>query len=332
MMGNSLNNWKRTWAIWSAFQGRKVVLPYFPARLWVETTSHCNLRCPLCPNRDLPAKNRGFLSFELFESVVDQAAGRVRDFYLFHRGEPLLHPRLPEMVAYAENRGIATRLHTNATLLTPALGERLLDSGLSLLSFSLDGSDEETYERQRPPARFLETLRGIEQFLILKRRRKPNKITTVLQMMEIPEGRRDPDREKFTRRLRALGLDRVVWRRPHNWGGLVAPAGSGTPPRPSPLNRCTFPWYALVVYWDGTVGPCPQDFRGTMIVGRLPDRKLTEIWNGPEMTAIRRRLAQKNYGDLPVCAQCDRPRRPQLAGVPLEYAWTFLRDQFQRRK
>jgi radical SAM protein with 4Fe4S-binding SPASM domain len=319
-------NLGRLWAMGSAFRNRKTVLPYFPSRLWIEVTSHCNLRCPLCPNRDLPPEKKGFLDFDLFKEAVDQSAGRVHDLYLFHRGEPLLHPRLAEMIAYAEHRGIPSRIHTNATLLTASLAGKLLDSGLRWLSFSFDGYDATTYERNRPPARFTDTLSRIERFLILKKGRKLHRMTTVLQIMGLPAGTKDPRLSELTRRLKSLGLDRVVYRRPHNWGGLISPSSTSfrTPPR---LGCCTFPWYALVIYWDGTVGPCPQDFQGEMILGKVGEQNLTEIWNGPAMKQLRQLLARKAYQGLKVCAVCDRPRRPQIAGVPLEYARTFLRDK-----
>lgn len=330
MPPTSFSHLKRLWAIGTAFRGRRTTLPYFPSRLWVEATSHCNLRCPLCPNRDLPPQQRGFMSFDLFRKIIEQAAGQIHDLYLFHRGEPLLHPQLPEMIAHARQQGIPARVHTNATLLTPSLGARLLEAGPALVSFSFDGPDEETYNRQRPPASFGETLSRIEQFLLLKTKEKPPKMTTVLQVMapalKAPASRGDPTLRTLATRLKKLGLDRLVVRRPHNWGGLVKAEASA--PRPHrPETCCTFPWYALVVYWDGSVGPCPQDFQGRMVMGQADRQSLLEIWNGPELVALRKRLARKDYRDLTVCSRCDRPRRRQLAGVPLEYAWRFFRDQ-----
>ena len=138
---SKIKDLKRVLAIGASFLRGKTLLSYFPSRLWIEVTSHCNLRCPLCPNQGLPGKKKGFMAWELFQKIVDQAAGQVHDIYLFHRGEPLLHPRLPEMIDYAEHRGIPTRIHTNATLLTESLSRRLLSSRLRMISFSFDGYD-----------------------------------------------------------------------------------------------------------------------------------------------------------------------------------------------
>jgi hypothetical protein len=64
-----------------------------------------------------------------------------------------------------------------------------------------------------------------------------------------------------------------------------------------------------------------------MVVGRADRRSLEEIWNGPELTSLRLQIARHAYTGLPVCSRCDRPRRRQLGGMPLEYAWRFFRDQ-----
>jgi hypothetical protein len=64
-----------------------------------------------------------------------------------------------------------------------------------------------------------------------------------------------------------------------------------------------------------------------MVVGRADRQSLVEIWNGPELTSLRLQIVRQAYTELPVCSLCDRPRRRQVAGVPLEYAWRFFRDQ-----
>jgi radical SAM protein with 4Fe4S-binding SPASM domain len=311
-----------------AFRQKALRLSYFPSRIWVELTDHCNLRCPRCPNKDLPKDEKGFMSFSLFQDLMQQCRGRVDDIYLFHRGESLLHPEAPEMIAYAQKLGISCRLHTNATLLTPTLSRKLIQSGLKVLSFSFDGYQPAEYEAERFPARFEGTLARIKDFLILKKEAGSSRPVTVLQMMRTKPPKSDTEWRDFLGSLTSLGLDRVVFRRPHNWGGALpsSPEGDkGTNQRP--LGVCTFPWYALVVYWDGRVGPCPQDFFARIVVGDLNRNRLEEIWNGPSLVELRKRIGRLEYTALTPCRDCDRPRRRQWAGVPTEYLTTFLQDR-----
>src|SRR5690606_11525745 len=64
-------------------------------------------------------------------------------------GEPMMHPRFFDMIAYAAGRGIQVSVNTNMTLLTPARAERLVRSSLTWLHASIDGATPETYERIR---------------------------------------------------------------------------------------------------------------------------------------------------------------------------------------
>ena len=46
---------------------------YLPIKLWIETTSRCNLECRLCANKDLPLNQKGDLGFELYKKIIDEA-------------------------------------------------------------------------------------------------------------------------------------------------------------------------------------------------------------------------------------------------------------------
>jgi radical SAM protein with 4Fe4S-binding SPASM domain len=58
------------------------------------------------------------------------------------------------MIEYASARGVRMGFNTNATLLTRAKAERLVDGGLSWLCVSLDGATAATYEGVRDGASF----------------------------------------------------------------------------------------------------------------------------------------------------------------------------------
>ena len=101
-------------AAWHYLRGHEV-LPYLPIRLWVEPTSYCNLRCVMCPQSFPRAHAKGYMDWDLFRKIIDEAAEFVYDINLHHTGESTLHKRLPDMIAYARQAGIYTRLHSNGT-------------------------------------------------------------------------------------------------------------------------------------------------------------------------------------------------------------------------
>ena len=81
------------------FKTKAVAVPAMPLRLWIESSLICNLRCVMCPNKDLLGAQKGVMSIELFKKIIDEAKGFVSDVYLHHRGEPLINQQLGAMIA-----------------------------------------------------------------------------------------------------------------------------------------------------------------------------------------------------------------------------------------
>ncbi|GAI85757.1 unnamed protein product, partial [marine sediment metagenome] len=218
-----------------------------PVRLWVEITSRCNLKCRLCVNKDIPPSLKGDMDFDLYKKIINEAAGNVYDINLFHRGEPLLHPKLIPIISYAKSRGIKTRIHTNATLLNPELSKKIILSGLDLISFSFDGYTKETYEKNRIGASYEKSLNNIIDFLRIKKELKSKKPFTIIQVMEFDDKLSSKEimeqKKKFLKRFSNLPLDKLVTRHPHNWGGFLKLKELGKNYEENKRTiSCTFPW------------------------------------------------------------------------------------------
>jgi MoaA/NifB/PqqE/SkfB family radical SAM enzyme len=288
--------------------------PAPPFRLWVDVTSRCNLACPACPQPSLEPGQRRRLDDAVLDSLCRQI-GRglgVAEVNLFHRGEPLLHPELGLWARRFRAAGAWVRLHTNATLLTPGRAAALALARPRVVTLSIDTLHAADYARARPGAGLDQALAGAER--LLAARRLAGGGEPAVQLLLMGPQRRDPDSRRRLKRLRELGLDRVVHRRPHNWAGACGPAAGGGRPA-----ACTFPWYGLAVLSDGRVTPCPQDFFGELTLGRADRQGLAEIWHGPAARDLRAAHAAGELAAHPLCAACDRPRRPRLLGLPVEH-------------
>jgi radical SAM protein with 4Fe4S-binding SPASM domain len=245
--------------------------------------------------------------------------------YLHHRGEPLLNPAIFDMIACAREAGLRTRFHSNGTLLDEARARRLLDAGPDLVSFSVDGFAKEAYERIRVGARFETTVENIVRLVERRRSLGRDRPYVIVERIRFRQG--DPpelaeDVRTLTRRFLEAGVDEVIAKEEYTWAEEDAPELEG------PLRQavCTFPWYSMVICWDGTVTPCPQDFRAHIVMGNAAQTPLREIWNGPAYRDLRRCLAT-DLQSLALCHKCDRLRRKTVGGVPLQYMLTFLTDQ-----
>jgi radical SAM protein with 4Fe4S-binding SPASM domain len=319
---SSIRYYRRLLQVFSNYKRKKTVLPYLPVRLWVETTSICNLRCVMCPNKDLKKEEKGFMDPALFRKIIDEARGFILDANLIHRGEGLLHPDFPSLAEYAHAAGIRTKFHTNATLLDEDMSRRLIGAGLDQISFSFDGYDKKTYESIRINADFDKTLRNIVRFLEIKKEMRSRKPYAVFELINFPDLHKDEGdrrRKEFLKKFRGLPLDRLEVKEMHNWAGELGQA------RPKKKYvPCTFLWQALVIFWDGSVLPCTQDFHGYYTLGNVREETLTRIWNNEKMVQLREKVLRRDIANLETCSQCDRLWRDQLLGVPKEYLWKFL--------
>lgn len=286
----------------------------------------------MCPNATLP-KRIGYLSWDLFVRVADQVASFAYDVYLYLGGESLLHPDLARMIRYLDERSVKTILHTNAALLDEQKAAELLDAGLDILSFSLDGYTPEAYERIRRGACYSSVIENIRRCLALKKEQGYS-THMVIQSISV-EGQVEPEvRKAFRRQFDGLPVDEFVDIPAHNWGGKVAAANRS---RPHPRGRyvpCARPWCTLCVLWDGTIVPCCADFTGQYALGDANHESIIDVWNGERMRNLRRTLADGRYREIELCRDCDVLWRRHVFGLPtslLGPTTHVLRDLMGRR-
>jgi MoaA/NifB/PqqE/SkfB family radical SAM enzyme len=135
-----------------------VNLPQF---VQIEPVGQCNLACRMCPVTFREEKPPAFMSYDAYCRLIDQFA-TLKELHLQGLGEPLLHPRFFDMVAYAAQRGIEVSTNSNLTALSERRAEACVRSGLARLHVSLDAADARIYEYIRVGARFGKVLRNLD--------------------------------------------------------------------------------------------------------------------------------------------------------------------------
>jgi radical SAM protein with 4Fe4S-binding SPASM domain len=198
----------------------------------------------------------------------------------------------------------------------------LIQAGLDQISFSFDGYDKKTYESIRVNADFDKTVANIANFLRAKQKLKSKKPYAVLELINFPDLYQPVDKRKkreFLNNFRGLPLNRIEIKEMHNWAGET-----GETRTKRKYSPCTFLWQALIIFWDGSVLPCTQDFHGYYTLGNVKESSLAEVWNGEKMIRLRQKILEQDIADLETCSRCDRLWREQVLGVPKEYLWKFL--------
>jgi cyclic pyranopterin phosphate synthase len=133
-----------------------------PRTVRVSLTDRCDLACVYCR----PSRSDGYLErrlddeawMSMIRALIQAGVRRVR----ITGGEPLLHPRVTELVGFVASLGVEDlALTTNATLLQ-GLARPLRDAGLRRLTVSLDSLDKARFWRITRGGRLDRVLSGIE--------------------------------------------------------------------------------------------------------------------------------------------------------------------------
>ena len=132
-----------------------------PVVVW-NVTRRCNLKCIHCyaHAKNIPFDNE--LSTEQGKRLIDDLADFGSPVMLFSGGEPLVRKDLPQLAAYAVEKGMRAVISTNGTLITPTMARTLKEIGLSYVGISLDGMQEINDRFRGVNGAFKSALEGIK--------------------------------------------------------------------------------------------------------------------------------------------------------------------------
>jgi len=138
----------------------------------LELTQKCNSRCISCNTwrmqrtllNDNTAAPVEELSFQEHVRIIDELGRLGCKEIELHGGEPLMYPKLAELVAHCSSLGISSKFATNGILMTAELAERLVNAGLTMIRFSLDGPKEPNNQLRGRQDAFDKQIRAMELF------------------------------------------------------------------------------------------------------------------------------------------------------------------------
>jgi len=124
----------------------------YPSKLFVETTSRCNLSCFMCVKQaGEGCISEGDLTPELF-AALEPAFPQLEALVLNGVGEPLLHPRLEDFIRRAKKSmpaGSWVGFQSNGLLLDATRALSLAEAGLDRICLSIDAVSPETFRKVR---------------------------------------------------------------------------------------------------------------------------------------------------------------------------------------
>ncbi len=269
----------------------------------IQITSRCNLRCPLCTKQAFASDwVEGDMEMAVFRAAAE-AFPALRQVYIDAWGEPLLHPRVWEMVAMARAAGCSVGITTNGTLIDGEVARRLARE-LDVVGISIDGATAPTYEAIRRGARFEAVVSGIRELVAARRAVRPEGLP-LISILFLKRRRNIHELPALVDLAVELGADEVIASNltfPATLAAaaeavydLRAPASddlaildkarrraalSGIslqiyPLSPKRVGFCEArPMESLYITWDGDVSPC------VYLTLPLKSRTLSKVYEG----------------------------------------------------
>jgi MoaA/NifB/PqqE/SkfB family radical SAM enzyme len=296
----------------------------WPFHMQVELTSYCNLRCPVCPvgakelTRDpIP------MAVDLFERLMVEAGPHLLTISLWAWGEPLLHPRLEQILRVARRYPAASLLSTNGQNLDDDRVQRALrQEPPTYLIVAIDGLTDETNSRFRIGAKLEPALEGVRQLAAWKKASGSQFPVLHCRFMVMEHNEHElPGLKDFAagagfdmvsvRTLSIIDADEGTHRsfvpKGSEWKAYSYSAGER---KRRDDFVCQRAWTFPTVFADGTVVSCEQDYNGSAPFGVLSaDSTFKSIWFGETASRIREqiRVAPRDFSFCCNCPYADRP-------------------------
>lgn len=288
-----------------------------PFSVSIEPTTACNLGCPECPS-GLKQFTRatGRLQPETLDRILDQLAPTLGNIIFYFQGEPYLHPQFTELVTRAAARNIYTITSTNAHFLTPENARKTVESGLSRLIISIDGTTQETYEQYRIHGKIEKVIEGTRNILAAREQMQSKTPHVIFQFLVVKPNEHQIDEVKAL--ADELGVDEVRLKTAqvydYKHGNPLIPddtrysryrqKSDGTwELKHKLLNQCWRMWQGCVFTWDAKVVPCCFDKDAQHTLGDAQEVDFKGIWKGAAYHNFRSAIL-RSRGEIDICTNC----------------------------
>jgi MoaA/NifB/PqqE/SkfB family radical SAM enzyme len=295
----------------------------------MDTINLCNLRCKMCYYSSDYHRKKQEMDLPLFRRIADQVFPKTRFLYLSCATEPTMNKQLASIVrATGEYEVPFTSFCTNGQMLREDVIQACIDAKISEIIFSVDGATRGTYEEIRRGGKWDRLVEKMDLLASMKQRASSKLPVTRINFTCMLHNIRElPAMVQFAadRRVHSLHVrhllaytdeenschEEMTYLRLFNamaeeakkeaaLRGIdlflpdQAPAGQGMTGKTcltdgSKLEAnpyCLLPWYQAIIDWNGDYRICSMHRR----LGNLREQTFDEIYNGPKLREIRRRM------------------------------------------
>lgn len=290
-----------------------------PFELHLELTNLCNANCVFCPYQ-FQERDIEYMSDAVFKKAVGDyiASGGGSVGLTPIVGDALIDPKFLDRVRYLRSQPAIDRIWvtTNAILLDKHGIANVLDSGVSFITISTAGFDEEMYRRVYRNSSYQRMRRNVLALLEENRiRGNPVPVTIGLRPdRPLEEVMAHPDFQDILSYDPALDF---TWSYTSAGGRITRaelPATMKLRVVNSRRQACVSLYNGPIVLANGTVMACScvasMDAVADLGIGNILETPLLDIWQGKRLRQIREQFEKGSLNKT--CAGCDMYRNLEL--------------------
>jgi MoaA/NifB/PqqE/SkfB family radical SAM enzyme len=247
---------------------------------------------------------------EMLRRLIQEAARWGAQLKMGQADEPLVYPKLPELLREAKEAGVP-RIHitTNGSLLNEKMRDAMIRY-VDRVQVSLDAATEASYRQIRlgKKAHFPTIVENVRS-LIRERNRRLSLTPEVMPVMILQEPA-IAERQQFMDTWLPVA-DGVIFNSLTVVRDGVDFTQNPNSPKPEPRLICADPWLAPFVLPDGEVIFCceslealPRQPVAQLTLGDIRERSLRDVWLGEDYRRLREANLFFDWKKSPLCEKC----------------------------
>jgi len=261
--------------------------------VFLQTSTHCNARCIICPYKDTYAKSpesHGKMCLKLYKKILDDLGKKYDgEIGFYFQYEPLTDNRLPTFIELAKGAcpKARTSISTNCSMLDDRWAKALIDTkSLDYVYFNILGGTKETFEEMMPPLKWERVIAHLNSFA--------EKFDGKM-FINFMKTNKNKDEIELLRKAVNKKVEIITEYWASNRGGSVdidKPSDAKT--RYSREGDTCIPLRKRIyIYFDGIVPLCCQCWERDLIIGDVSKENLYDIFN-----------SEKKHTGYDICKNC----------------------------
>ena len=281
-------------------------LPEFPITVHLELVNRCNLSCVMCWTANHSLRKAALDLTTIKKLMVEGRRHGLPAAMLGMGSEAMVYKDIRAAIEIVQDSGVMDVFFaTNGILLGEDMARFLVERQVARCWVSLDAATPETYVKIRGK----DVLPKIEANLLRLIRIKDERGSRLpdVRVSFVVQDENRHERAAFVEKWRDRA-DHVDFQNLSDFSHIAEIAKTGdapsAPPPPPGVDLakpfCPYPFESLNVWSDGRVTPCCCFYGRDLVVGRVQEQTLKQIWDGPQMAAVRDQFR----GQAPLSPTC----------------------------